>query len=172
MHLVIFDVDGTLIDSNVVDGEAFGAAIQEYYGIEEVNTTWSDYKYSTDTGILGEIVEAHLGRQPTPVEVAEIQDLLVELLCVRTIRPLAGAKGMIGELRRRKGYHVAIATGGWRVSALHKLCSTGIWFDMPLASGDDHVEREVDRAFGRHPRGKGLRRQGISDGDLRRGCGL
>ena len=141
MHLVIFDVDGTLVDSNVVDGEAFSAAIQEYYGIEEIDTTWSDYEYSTDSGILREIVEAHLGRQPTPGEVAEIQDRFVELLSARTIRPLVGAKDMIGELKRRKGYHLAIATGGWRVSALLKLRATGIWFDMPLASADDHVER-------------------------------
>ena len=141
MHLVIFDVDGTLVDSNVVDADAFSAAIQDYYGLEELNTNWNEYEYSTDSGILGEIVEAHLGRQPTTAEVAEIQDRFVELLSQRTIRPLAGAKRMIGELRRRNGYRLAIATGGWRVTALHKLRSTGIWFDMPLASGDDHVER-------------------------------
>jgi beta-phosphoglucomutase-like phosphatase (HAD superfamily) len=99
MHLVIFDVDGTLVDSNVVEGEAFSAAVQQYYGIEEFNTDWSDYKYSTDSGILGEIVEAHLGRLPTPVEVAEIQDRFVENLSALTIWPIAGAKGMIGELR-------------------------------------------------------------------------
>ena len=143
LHLIIFDIDGTLVDANVVDTEAYSAAIQDYYGIEEINTNWNDYKYSTDSGLLGEIVEAHLGRQPSPVEVAEIQDRFVELLSTRTIMPLAGAKGMIGELRRRKDYRLAIATGGWRVSALYKLRTTGIWFDMPLASGDDHVEREV-----------------------------
>ena len=90
---------------------------------------------------MGEIVGAHLGRHPTAPEVAEIQARFVELLSDYAIRPLAGAKRMIGKLRRRNGYRLAIATGGWRVSALYKLRTTGIWFDMPLASGDDHVER-------------------------------
>ncbi len=124
-----------------MDSEAYSAAIRDYYGIEEFNTNWSDYKYSTDSGLLGEIVEAHLGRQPTTLEVAEIQDRFVGHLCVRTIRPLAGARRMICELRRRNGYRLAIATGGWRVTALYKLRTSGIWFDMPIASGDDHVER-------------------------------
>ena len=45
MHLAIFDVDGTLIESDAADNSCFLAAFEDTHGIREMNTDWSSYRY-------------------------------------------------------------------------------------------------------------------------------
>ena len=80
MRLVIFDIDGTLTQTTKADEECFVRSLAEVCGFGEVDTDWSHYKHSTDSGILQEIYEAHAGRPPSPAEVSRFRQHFVGLL--------------------------------------------------------------------------------------------
>ena len=54
MRLIMFDVDGTLVDSTGFDEECFLKASEILFGIE-ISSDWDTYKYATDIGILEEV---------------------------------------------------------------------------------------------------------------------
>jgi phosphoglycolate phosphatase-like HAD superfamily hydrolase len=71
-----------------------------------------------------------------------------ELLCAavagagQPIREIPGAAVLLHSLRADRRWLVAIATGGWSVSARFKLASAGLVVDnCPWASADDAVDR-------------------------------
>ena len=55
MHLVMFDIDGTLLDSNGFDGLLYGEPVREILGVD-VSPAWSSYRNVTDSGLLAEIL--------------------------------------------------------------------------------------------------------------------
>jgi hypothetical protein len=55
MHLVMFDIDGTLVDSNGFDGELYAPAMREVTGAD-VDRCWQSYRHVTDGGILAEVL--------------------------------------------------------------------------------------------------------------------
>lgn len=56
MHLVLFDIDGTLVESCDFDTTCFQAAIKDVLGVS-IDPDWSRYRHVTDSGILSEVVE-------------------------------------------------------------------------------------------------------------------
>ena len=50
--LIIFDVDGTLVDANIVDYGSFDRAIQEETGITLTSTVWSTFNEVTAQAIV------------------------------------------------------------------------------------------------------------------------
>jgi len=53
---VIFDVDGTLIDSNEFDSRLYTTAIRDVLGNDVlIRPRWIDYRHVTDAGILREL---------------------------------------------------------------------------------------------------------------------
>ena len=55
-HLVVFDIDGTLVDSYGFDAELYADAIRRVLGID-IDTDWARYTNATDSGILDQIIE-------------------------------------------------------------------------------------------------------------------
>lgn len=51
VHLVMFDIDGTLLDSTEFDGRIYAEVIHEVLGIV-VDRDWSTYPHVTDGGLL------------------------------------------------------------------------------------------------------------------------
>lgn len=49
----MFDIDGTLIESDDFDSECFTEAVKEVTGFD-IDTDWSRYEHVTDAGILNE----------------------------------------------------------------------------------------------------------------------
>jgi len=146
--LIIFDIDGTLTNTNHVDSVCFEKAIQDTLSITSIDTNWHNYKYSTDSGILTEIFQSKLNRDPTSHEIKIIRNKFVtylkaafeqnNLLCV----PIDGSQNILENISSF-GWNVGIATGGWEKSAVLKLMTTQIKYqDIPLAHSDDHFERE------------------------------
>ena len=80
MHLVMFDLDGTLLKSNTLDIYCFSGAISNVMGIENIESDWTDFKYVTDEGIVSEIVARRLNRQATQNELLNIRTKNLELL--------------------------------------------------------------------------------------------
>lgn len=147
-RLAIFDVDGTLVDSVVGDGRAFAQAMRESLGRVEIDMTWESYPHATDSSIAEVLWDQVHRRRPTAEEIAAAQRRLValmgEALAVRPeeFRPIGGGRGVFSVLRRR-GWDVAIATGGWEASARFKLEAAGIAVEgVPLASADHGISRQ------------------------------
>jgi beta-phosphoglucomutase-like phosphatase (HAD superfamily) len=148
VNLAIFDIDGTQTESVAVDEVCFVQAFQYVLGIEGINTNWLQYNFQTDSGLALEICRHRLGRDPDSAEINRLQSRFAELLCAaveeagQPIRQIPGAAPFLHWLRAHARWHVAIATGGWAVSALFKLASAGLPVDgLPWASADDALDR-------------------------------
>ncbi len=148
MNLIIFDIDGTLTQTNEVDSICFAQAIMDVLDIPELNTNWASYKYSTDSGLLNEIFESHFQRLPTEDEINTIKDRFVSYLKQAWLNdkflysPILGAETIFRKIQDLSTWHMGIATGAWKSSALFKLESATIpHVELPKSYADDHVER-------------------------------
>jgi phosphoglycolate phosphatase-like HAD superfamily hydrolase len=144
----MFDLDGTLIETVQADEECFVSALSDVFGFENVNTDWSAYRHTTDSGILVELFESRRNRVPQPVEIEHFQSRFVTRLHeasqkARRFEPVPGAKVVLQALIGRERFGVALATGGWKISALWKLKKAGL--DVLFgasAFADDDCSRE------------------------------
>jgi phosphoglycolate phosphatase-like HAD superfamily hydrolase len=163
MHLVVFDIDGTLTDTNVVDGECYWRAVCEVLGLSGDQPDWSDFHHVTDVGIASELCVRHLHRQLSNAEIDAIESLLTASLDLALVRkdPVAhqipGSAEILSVLNKSLEFVVALATGGMGMSAELKLRRAGLWFPLiPFASSSDALSREAilrivaDRAADTH----------------------
>jgi phosphoglycolate phosphatase-like HAD superfamily hydrolase len=161
MHLVMFDIDGTLTETTQTDEECFVRSLTEVCGFSGVETDWSSYKHTTDSGIFHELYVARVGQPPSVAEISHFRQHFVELLTeassVVAFSPIAGARQLLSCLDRSAEHRVSLATGAWRDSARIKMASAGLCFDdYPAASADDARDREsimrlsMQRAVARH----------------------
>jgi phosphoglycolate phosphatase-like HAD superfamily hydrolase len=147
--LAIFDIDGTLTRTNAVDDACYARAVAEALGLRTGDVDWTDAPHVTDAGIATWLWERHRGARPYPAEIATLRRRFCELLAEAHaatpagFAPVPGACGLLPFLRAN-GWHVAMATGGWRASAEFKLQVAGIeWSDVVLATADDASTREA-----------------------------
>jgi len=148
MHLVMFDIDGTLTASSQIDIDCFLRAMSDALGIQGVETDWTKYRNVTDQGWLEEAVWRHRGRRPTPDEVLAVKTRHFDLLRQKTAADpstcqlIPGAWDVLVDLSSRKGVAVSLATGAWQESAKIKLEAARIpYHDLPIASSDDGISR-------------------------------
>lgn len=147
MHLVIFDIDGTLTDTMKVDALCFVRAFAEVCGLRDIDTDWSRYRHATDAGIFDEIFESRVGRLPTAEEISRFHQHFMSLLAEASVEcPFAavpGAARLLSLLGDSGVYKVSLATGCWSDSARLKMTSAGMSYDAyPSASCDDALERD------------------------------
>ncbi len=147
-NLIVFDIDGTLIHYLECEDQAYLQALTSVTGIQKINTEWHTYQYSTDSGILSEIIQYAFSRQPTTSEILSIKNEFVSYLAnyfklyPQACRELPGAKNIFKAIQAIH-WDVAIATGGWQESALMKLEKAKLPCQhLPLAHGDDHYDRK------------------------------
>jgi beta-phosphoglucomutase-like phosphatase (HAD superfamily) len=146
--LVIFDVDGTLIDSMALEAACYGGALRAHLGLAFVDVDWSSYTEATDPGIVAELYRRHRGRPPAPRELAAFHDDFVAGLGAAiaadpaSVAEIPGARRLLARLRAHPEFALAIATGAWRQPILLKLAAAAIAIDgLPFACADDAVER-------------------------------
>ncbi|HEV3418380.1 MAG TPA: HAD family hydrolase [Pirellulales bacterium] len=149
MHLVMFDIDGTLTQSDEVDSDCYAQAVAEVLNLPPIDRDWSRYQHVTESGIAREIIATHFGRQPIPGELERIKgrfvELLHEALCAdpNSCSPIPGALSMLSAVSARDDLTIALATGGWEQSAQLKLRSAGFNVEtIAFASADDSTQRE------------------------------
>lgn len=149
LNLVIFDVDGTLTHSSKADMACFAYMVRQELGIANMNTNLAEYEHATSSFIYRHLFEQQHHRKPQPEEVAKAQATLTKLLRYavkqkpQCIRAIGGAAALFKRLRNHPDWQVAIATGGWKSSALFKLEYAGVdvnW--VPAAFADDALSRE------------------------------
>lgn len=157
MELVIFDIDGTLTDTEHVDEHSIIGALEDVLHVDGLSTDWSTYRTSTDGGIVDEVIERVRGHVDASVR-ETVMDRFYALLedfytsTPDLFRSMKGAATILPELHAR-GTAVAIATGSWRDSALFKLRVAGVEHaGVAMATSDDSMHRDriimkaIDRA--------------------------
>lgn len=150
MKLVIFDIDGTLTRTNEADEACFAASVRDHFKIDAVSTNWSDYEHSTDSGILDELVRRHHGKSPSFQDLEKFREVFISHLenHYRTkegsFQAVAGASDLFKNLKTTaQNWTFAIATGGWKRSALLKLSKAKLSVDqVPAAFADDAFSRD------------------------------
>lgn len=142
--LVIFDNDGTICDTQEVEGRCYALAIQRVTGLSLSTVDWSTYDEPTSSAIVRHL----LAGDAAAIEKEEkIKDEFCRLL--RQERPLfpgdflpvTGAIEFIERLRVA-GFGIAIATGGFDSEAKFKLECCGIDINaFPHATSSDAPRR-------------------------------
>jgi len=148
MKLVLFDVDGTLLDNVGEDDARYLRAFDAAFGIRGIDTDWSRYPSATDSSIARELLARHFGRPAADDEIGRARAAYVAELHAAVAsgegvgRPMRGVEKALAALSER-GWSAARATGGWRAWALLKLERSRLpVMSLPGAFADDHLTRE------------------------------
>jgi beta-phosphoglucomutase-like phosphatase (HAD superfamily) len=80
MYLVIYDIDGTLTDTNNVDELCYVQAVREVLKIPDVDSDWNHYRNVTDQGVAEEIIEQHGFRGDHKEAAVKIKRRFLDLL--------------------------------------------------------------------------------------------
>jgi phosphoglycolate phosphatase-like HAD superfamily hydrolase len=145
--LAVFDIDGTLTDTNAVDDECYLRAVADVLGVDLVHVEWSDAPHVTDSALLQWLAERNGLARISAEQEAQIIGRFLELLEAALMssparfQPIAGAP-TVCELLASHSWDVAFATGGWEPSARLKLNAIGIDPSaFALASSSDAATR-------------------------------
>ena len=146
IHALIFDIDGTLLDSSAQDEELYKQAVEHVLGSVHFRPSLHEYDNVTDTGILLQVLaDNSVGADPVIVDAikSEFFRLIDEFVRVQgPFREVPGARAMLRRITRSSSHGLAIATGGWRRSAEIKLATAGFNpGEVTLATSDDAVTR-------------------------------
>jgi len=144
--LIIFDVDGTLVDAHPLDNGCFDRAFQEEVGMALPEDMWSQFEELTGQSVIHQA----LGKAWPDLAGTEmrVKNSFLEKLRRgveadgKAIRAYPGAIEFLYALRKNPVFGVAIATGCWRETAHFKLTSAGFDFaDIPFACTSDRYSR-------------------------------
>ncbi len=139
--LAIFDIDGTICDSQEVEGVCFAKAIESVTGRSLSTLDWNSYPEPTNSAIVQGLLvgDADLKRKEKDIE-SMFVSLLAEA-CPKypeDFSPVAGAVEFIRQLRKSNICSVAIASGCFESSARFKLACCGITLEtFPHATSTD-----------------------------------
>lgn len=146
MKLLIFDIDGTIIDSVKTDDKCFIDTFKQLYNIDLLNVKWSNFKNVTDTGLTIEIFEKYFNKTPSQAEINDIKNHFLSLLKkhVNNFKEINGAINFINSLHKND-YTIAFATGGWKETALLKCKSINFNIEKYIfkSSSDNYKRKEI-----------------------------
>lgn len=140
---VLFDIDGTLLDTHGFGREAFIRGLAHVTG-ERDELAYVSFAGNTDRNVLDQVM-AHRGLRLAEAEIrrifARIAEELRELLRANPGREIAGAGHLLKHLAA-EGTALGLVTGNVRACAYLKLGSVG--FDRYFGFGgfgDEHADR-------------------------------
>jgi phosphoglycolate phosphatase-like HAD superfamily hydrolase len=146
--LIVFDIDGTLTDTNEIDGLSFSKAMSEVFGIHEITTDWADYEHTTDSGILRQLLRESLNKEATPEVLCPFKKTFISFFesaqkkDPHYFSEVPGASKIFEEIFKKTDWGVSIATGAWEASARFKLNAAGVPSNFPAGFAEDSVDRK------------------------------
>ena len=150
--LILFDVDGTLVDTAGAGRRALHAAFEAVHGLPDVAARTATVAFSgkTDPAIVAEMCVA---LAVTPGEAATFERAYLEALAAEMARPdgrrrvLPGVRSLLEALAARPDVHLGLVTGNVEAGARAKLAPFGLNPFFPTGGfGSDHADRrEVAR---------------------------
>ena len=148
MHLVIFDVDGTLTQTFYGGDNTFLKALSRFIEVDKDYEYWKECPHPTDEAVFQHMFKKITGREATEDERSKMQDqFMVELMHKYKHTPgffdeVPGASRFLKELHQEPDTIVAIATGGWKKIAKFKLELAGIDLSsIDMIGSDDHHDK-------------------------------
>lgn len=146
-RLLLFDIDGTLIDSNGAGGAAILDAAEEHFGIKREHLPPLHLAGSTDPAIAMDVF-GHMNAVHTPEEIVAFLDRYLSHLQRRLQAPdfsgytLPGVTQLLQALRNESEAHIGLLTGNVRRGAVIKLSRHGIYEHfLEGGFGSDHHDR-------------------------------
>ena len=143
--LAVFDNDGTICDSQGIEGECYVRAIENVTGLSLAALDWTAHEERTGSAVVRKLLQ---GDAAALAKEAAIEREYVRLLEEAQLKfpseftPLLGCKQFLERLKREAECSVAIATGCFAASARFKLRCCGIALDeLPHATCSDTPRR-------------------------------
>lgn len=131
--IVIFDIDGTLLELLQAETDAYLRAFDVCYGITGLSDDWDNYRFRTDIEIAREILDRHFARPCTTSEVSRVLNTYASLLHSevygRGIMPklIPGIRDVLYTLGKRMNIGLALATGNPVQISKLRLEKADIW---------------------------------------------
>lgn len=152
-RLLLFDIDGTLVDTRGAGGSALMDAVEDVFGIPRARIPKLELGGATDGGITRDLM-GHVG---SAFDASRIADYHVSYLghLRRRLHAddfpgvlLPGVAELLPALAQRADVHLGLLTGNLRRGAEHKLRRFGVWdFFADGGFGDDAEDRNLLGAF-------------------------
>ena len=146
MRLILFDIDGTLLECGPQAREILSATLEDVYGATG-SIDWFDFAGRTDPGIVLDVLkDAGLGERDILDRIPEVREKyaarLEERLDAGRMRLLPGVSGHLEALTQRDDVVLGLVTGNWEPGARTKLSRFDLnrFFDFG-AFGCDAVNR-------------------------------
>jgi phosphoglycolate phosphatase len=145
--LVLFDVDGTLIQSGRAGARGMNLAFERLYGRAQA-LDGVPMAGRTDRAIAGDLLRA-IGREPDEEEIARLREMYCDCLASEITRPVSDPSGvlpgvveLLEALDPGRGAALGLLTGNFARGAAIKLGHFGLYRRFRFgAFGDDHVDR-------------------------------
>ena len=159
-NLIVFDVDGTLVDAHVLDNASFNQAFTEITNVAMTEALWSSLNEVTSQATIHQALGKERSEDLSLIKESIRDSFLTKLRLghgtdASSIRAFGGAVELVANLKISRDFKMAIATGCWRETAHFKLNAAG--FDLthiPIACASDCYSRAeiislaVERAGG------------------------
>lgn len=145
---VIFDIDGTLVDSDGFEDALYRTALREVLGDVRLRASWAEYDNVTDAGLLRQICADNglsASRAETSVRTRFGELVSAQLQTTESCSSTAGALAVWDELRADDRFALGIATGGWGHTTRMKLDAAGFSHEgiVLRCSDDSHVRTQI-----------------------------
>lgn len=144
MKLVIFDIDGTIIDSVQSDDACFVQSFKDLFNLDLHGLDWGQFKNITDSGLTNDIFLKYFNRPPLNREILNLKEHYYNLLTeqIGAITEIEGAHEFVNYLEQEPSYTMAFATGGWEMTALLKSGASNVDIrKYTYKTADDHFNR-------------------------------
>ena len=149
MKLIIFDIDGTLANTDYEKDLCYAEAFEQVTGRSLEGLDFASCYHITDSAITDHFYQQLHGRNALPEEIAALKTAFRQMLEARHqthphyFEEIPGASSTFNSLMVQSGIHLGIATGAWRHPALFKLEQIGIpASQVPFVGADSSYSKE------------------------------
>jgi len=150
MHVLLFDIDGTLIRSGGAGKAAMEEALRTEFGVREI-IDGVPYSGRTDPAIAHDLLALH-GLEPSPAHLAQLNSAYLRHLpaMLRQFNGvvLPGVHALLDRLSATNEVTVGLLTGNVREGARCKLTHFELWRHFPFGAFADGIHERDDIARG------------------------